>query len=317
MKNKNNLILIAVLLVLAVGTIYQMGIFPGKSSLSTDEIKSKVETYFTNNNLSGFSVIDVFKYKKGLYTVKVEGGGTEHELYVTEDGDKFFPNGYDLNTTNIAGDTAEQTVEVEKSAKPNVELFVMSHCPYGTQVEKGILPVLKTLGDKIDFSLKFVYYAMHGEVELKEQATQYCISKNEPEKLIPYLECFLADGEGEKCISESNINKSILASCVDTADSQFSITKNLENTDTWLNGRYPLFDVYKAENDRYSIQGSPTLVINGSTVNAGRDPSSLLSAVCAGFNEAPEECNTELSSTPPSAGFGYGTGGPETDGSCN
>ena len=36
-----------------------------------------------------------------------------------------------------------------KKEKPEVELFVMSHCPFGTQIEKGMLPVARLLGDKI------------------------------------------------------------------------------------------------------------------------------------------------------------------------
>ena len=31
------------------------------------------------------------------------------------------------------------------------------------------------LKDKIDFELKFVYYAMHGEEEIDEQLRQHCI----------------------------------------------------------------------------------------------------------------------------------------------
>ncbi|MBU3941884.1 MAG: hypothetical protein KKF74_03150, partial [Nanoarchaeota archaeon] len=47
-----------------------------------------------------------------------------------------------------------------KKDKPEVELFVMSHCPYGTQIEKGMLPVARLLGDKIDFNIRFCSYAM-------------------------------------------------------------------------------------------------------------------------------------------------------------
>lgn len=53
----------------------------------------------------------------------------------------------------------------------------MSHCPYGLQMEKGIIPVVETLGDSIDFQVKFCDYAMHGQTELDEQVLQYCIMK--------------------------------------------------------------------------------------------------------------------------------------------
>ncbi|MEM2131153.1 MAG: GILT family protein, partial [Candidatus Woesearchaeota archaeon] len=74
---------------------------------------------------------------------------------------------------------------MEKKDKPEVQLFVMSHCPFGTQMEKGILPVVELLGNKIDFKVRFVYYAMHGEVEVKEQLRQYCIQKEQQDKYLP------------------------------------------------------------------------------------------------------------------------------------
>ena len=94
------------------------------------------------------------------------------------------------------------------------------------------------------------------------------------------------------------------------------MTENFENEDTWLNGRFPLFDVYKAENEEYGVRGSPSLVINGKSVSAGRDSASLLSAICSGFETAPEECETSLSATSPAPGFGYEGSGSATTATC-
>lgn len=188
-----------------------------------------------------------------------------------------------------------------------VDLFVMSHCPYGTQAEKGMLPVAKLLGDKIDFNLKFVYYAMHptsGEVE--EQLNQYCIQKEQKDKLFDYLECFLTDSDGERCLDETGIDRTALEACTSAADEEFAITENLEDTSLWLNGRYPLFNINKEENEIYGVGGSPTLVINDEVISgAPRDSVSLLSIVCSAFNEQPEECLTEFEYSVPSPGFGW------------
>ncbi len=66
----------------------------------------------------------------------------------------------------------------------------MSHCPYGTQIEKGILLVFRALGNKIDAQFKFVNYAMHEETELAEQLRQYCIMTKEPQKFYDYRIAF-------------------------------------------------------------------------------------------------------------------------------
>jgi hypothetical protein len=216
--------------------------------------------------------------------------------------------------TNSATKATEQekplatNATIEKSEKPKVELFVMSHCPYGTQIEKGILPVLETLGDNIEFTLKFCSYAMHGEKELQEQLRQYCIQKEEPNNLLAYLTCFLKEGNSENCVAATNIDTENLVTCITTTDTEYEVISNYADKSTWLSGAYPLFDVHKTDNEDYGIKGSPGLVINGTVAsNVSRDPASLLSTICNAFDEKPEECNTTVSSDVPAPGFGEGT----------
>jgi hypothetical protein len=199
--------------------------------------------------------------------------------------------------------------EIPKTDKPTVELFVMSYCPYGTQIEKGILPVLDTLGAKIDYKMKFVSYAMHEKLEIDENLKQYCIQKNEPKKLSVYLKCFLKDDKkAADCLKTALVNPTTLSSCIAATDKQFKITESYNNKASWSNGSYPPFDVDKDANDKYSVKGSPTLVINGVEASAaGRDSASLLKTICSGFKTAPKECSTELSATAPAPGFGEGT----------
>jgi len=148
-----------------------------------------------------------------------------------------------------------------------------------------------------------------GEVE--EQLNQYCIQKEQPTKLLPYLKCFLDKGDGAACITETKVDKTKLAACTKKADSEFSVSKNKADKSTWLSGYYPLFNVDKALNEKYGIQGSPTLVINGEQVSSARDPNSYLNVICQAFTEgkAPASCDTQLSTTAYGAGFGYDTTG--------
>ncbi|MGM5483713.1 MAG: DsbA family protein [Nanobdellota archaeon] len=192
----------------------------------------------------------------------------------------------------------------KKTEKPKVELFVMAYCPYGTMMEKAMLPVVETLGDNIDFQLKFVDYAMHDKKEIDEQIIQYCIQNNNEEKLLPYLKCFLEDGKTDACLSEVGISKENINSCVEKTDKKFGITEAYEDDTQWK-GRFPPFTIHKEDNEKYNVKGSPHLVINGAQPKVGRNPSALLDAVCSKFIEAPEECNETLSSKTPSSGFGF------------
>jgi len=196
---------------------------------------------------------------------------------------------------------------VPKSDKPKIELFVMSHCPYGTQIEKGMLPVLGVLGDDVDFDLNFVYYAMHGEVEVKEQTRQYCIQRDQKELYLDYLTCFLEDGNSERCLLETGVDTSKVDSCSEEIDQEFGITAAYDDKASWLSGRYPLFNTDKEDNQKYGVRGSPTLIINGATVSSARDSASLLRTVCNAFNEKPDSCNTQFDSVAPGPGFGFDT----------
>lgn len=268
--------------------------------------------------------VKVINESEGLYQLKIDVGGQAFDSYISKDGKMLFPSGIDTTEELPDVDTSivdEETAapEVKKSDKPVVEAFIMSHCPYGTQIEKGLIPVMKTLGDKADIKIKFVYYAMHGAVEVNEQLNQYCIQKEYPSKFVDYLTCFLEDGDGAGCMAEVKITEDDISSCVKETDEAFEITNNLNDQASWLSGRFPKFNIDLADNQKYGVQGSPTLVINGEQVNAGRDAASILSAVCASFNNAPAECDTDLSSYGiPGPGFGWTNSGAasSTNGGC-
>lgn len=287
--------------------------------ISIDEAKVKVVN-FINNNLvpkgSEVSIKEVIE-ENGLYKVTVNmANGQEVVSYLSMDGKNFFPQAMDIDTVekqNAETKTqdsaaAKETVTAPKSAKPVVEAFVMSYCPYGTQIEKGLVPVAEALGNKIDFKIKFCDYAMHGQKELNENLIQYCIQKNEPTKFYSYLKCFLsAEDKSDACVKEVKINEAKLKTCVSDTDKQYKVTEKYNDKSTWSNGTYPTFDVNKADNTKYGVGGSPTLVINGETISSARDSASLLKTICAAFDKEPSECQKALSSETPAPGFGTGT----------
>ncbi|MFA4942190.1 MAG: hypothetical protein WC564_00955 [Patescibacteria group bacterium] len=288
-----------------------------QKKLSPDEAKTKAENYINENLMANGSkaTIDKVVEENGLYKMSVNvGSGQIIDSYMTKDGTKLFPQALELqaaaeDSTGATGTedaAAAAPTEVPKNAKPVVELFVMSHCPYGTQIEKGILPVVEALGGKIDFKLKFCDYAMHGEKELKEELNQYCINKEQSPKFITYLKCFLTAGNGDDCLKQAKVDTAKMKTCVDKTDKQFKVLENFTNK-VGYKGSYPAFDVFKDDNAKYNVGGSPTLIINGTESQSKRDPQSLMNSICAGFEKTPEECQKAMSSASPAAGFGTGT----------
>lgn len=290
--------------------------------LTATEIKTKAESFINGTLMQPGTTATVADpvLENGLYKIKVSfKDGRSVDAFMTVDGKTFFPQSLAVEDTEKqaadktdkkadAANTDNQaaTTKAVKNNKPVVEAFVMAYCPYGTQIEKGLIPVVKALGNKIDFKIKFVSYAMHGDKEVKENLTQYCIQKEQTAKYLPYLSCFLKASDSAGCLSSTGIDTGKLNACTEATDKKFDISKNVADKSTYQ-GQFPPFNINKAENEKYGVQGSPTLVINGAQSEAGRDSASLLKAICGAFTKAPKECSTKLSAESPAPGFGEGT----------
>jgi len=294
-------------LVVIVILFVKGGGFTG-GAISESEASDKLTAFV---EAQGGTVDIVSTAKEGsLYKITMNYQGEEIPVYVTNDGKYLIPSLVPLSAQDAgaeqtaASGTAARTQEVPKSAKPVVELFVMALCPYGLQMEKGALPVANLLKDKIDFKIKFVYYAMHGQKEIDENTNQYCIQKEQSSKLNSYLACYLDSGDGSGCLVSSGIDMTKLTACIAAADKQFKLTENFNDKGSWLSGQFPKYDVDAADNTKYNVGGSPTLIINGVQASSARDPASLLKTICGAFTTQPAECKQTLSSAAPSPGFG-------------
>jgi len=317
-KNKKYVLGVIILLLIVGFAVYKKnpdavrGLFT--KNLTQEQAKTKLVDFIEKNLVAPGTKVEIKSIadEQGLYKVVVGVAGQEITSYMSKDGSKFFPQAMDLTQADKTENNQQAAAakDVPKSDVPDVKLFVMSYCPYGTQMEKGILPVVKTLGSKIKYTLEFVDYAMHGDKEIAENLRQYCIQKTQPAKLSNYLTCFLKKGEGtsDACMTATGVVASQVSSCVAQTDAQFNVTADAADKTKWSNAQFPPFNVEKADNDQFGVQGSPTLIINGVEAQAaGRDSASLLKTICAAFNTPPKECQAKLSATAPAPGFGEGT----------
>ncbi len=318
------------ILILLIGNL--SGTISGKSVS-----EGEAEAIFLNTlkaqgaNIDDIEITDITS-QNGFYKISFDYQEEPYpvQYYLTNDGSLMGVLDSVITEESSSSESTESQ-EVPKSDKPIVELFIMSYCPYGTQAEKGIIPVIELLKDKIDFRMRYVSYLMHGEKEAEENLREYCIEEIAPEKYLDYMNCFLegdgnydidSDGDGNNdlmsngnninnCLTKAGIDTTKLENCISEADKEFSITENLNS-----GASYPKFNVDADLNEEYEIAGSPTLVINGQVVSSGRDSASYLNVICSVFNNAPTECNTQLSSTTPSPYFGWDGTGSSTSAQC-
>lgn len=307
-------IVAAVIVALVAGFVgYSMGASSGPQVGSIDKatLGSTVEKYINDNLLSasdkaqGLSYLVVADENESLGSLTgygvyaVQGSQKQQVALVYAGGGKMvIASGKALDLSKPLPAAPEQTQSpakvAPKSDKPKVELFVMSYCPYGTQMEKAILPVVSALKDKIDFKLEFTHFTLHGEKEDTENFRQMCIREEQGAKFLPYIQCILdsnnvnAPKDQSTCMKSLGIDENAVNSCIQNKAADY-------------------YAVDSALSEGYGVQGSPTLVINGTQVDSARSPSGVLSTICSAFNVAPSDCNTVLPSESAAPGFGFNT----------
>jgi 2-hydroxychromene-2-carboxylate isomerase len=184
------------------------------------------------------------------------------------------------------GSTAKQTV----AEKAKVEFYVMSQCPFGTQVEDAIAPVLKKFGGDVDFSIDFIgsekdgtFTSMHGEREVNGDKVHACAIKHSPDKYMELITCMNKNARSipdnwEDCAKQCGAPVDLIKTCY-AGDEGKSLLK-------------ASFDKATARNAR----GSPTIFIGGKPYNGGRGDLAFSRAICDAF---PKDKPGLCSSLPP------------------
>ena len=202
---------------------------------------------------------------------------------------------------------------IVKTEKPNLLLFYMSYCPYGQQAFNGIYPVLKLLGNKINFEPHFVIYenyqggsadycidsgkicSMHGISEVNEDIRQACVYKLKGlDSYLEYTNCVMSS------CSISNVDE-----CWKTCAQKNSVdVKEIEACKT--NDGISLMNKEKQLDKQYGASGSPTIILNGKDYSGGRAPENFKQQICCAFNNAPADCSKSLGEEAAAASGGCG-----------
>lgn len=286
----------------------------GTETINLEALKIDVGSYLKRNFLDGYIDnatvrVDKITDEGSLYlidtTILLNGEVVqEAPVYATKDGKKLIVG----TVMNLSNDLPKASptptpapVEVEKMERPHVEVFVMSYCPYGMQMQKAIAPVQALLNESADIELKFVGYTMHGETEIIENTRQYCVEKEYNSTIQwKYVKCFIDAGTGDaasaSCMTNLSIDTEKINACVNATHTEMKIDPKSSET-------YPIYPIHKTDADKYGVRGSPTLIINGVEVPTGgagmtaRTPEALKTAICNAYVNAPDECNVTLDSS--------------------
>lgn len=293
--NKNILyVALGLIILLAIATkgfsnldsFVSMGKNP--SNIALEYIKEQV---LKQNPAADIKLISS-KKEYGVTKVMFSIEGQEMEAYISNDGKVLFPEA-------IVIDKSELLKDIPKTNKPDVKLFTMTFCPYGSMAEELMIPLAELFKDKADIKLNYVIYenypsaaefanycldntgqycAMHGVPELKQNVREACIFKYNKDVFWNYVaytndKCTLENIE--QCWKESAAELGIDIAKIETC------FKNEAKT---------ILEEQVTLGEKHKVNGSPVLVINGVEYKGDRSEEGYKKAICAAFKVQPKEC---------------------------
>lgn len=325
---KNIAIAVLAVAVVALGYLQMGGSLSGKT-LTPQKAADTTLAFINTNMLQGgakATIVGDVKSEKGIYKFDISVNGQNFSTYVTKDGTLFFPQGIEIpvststpsannaSTTNPAPQAnSQQTCDtMAKASQANLEAFIVSNCPYGLQMQRILAEVAKGIPE-LQKNLKIKYIgsvengkitSMHGDQEAQENLKQICIREEQPAKFFDYLSCYMQEGKTDQCLTQTQIDKTKLNSCVTNPKKGLAFAQK-DFTDA----------------NKYQVSGSPTLFLNGQKASefdfGGRTAQAVKTLVCCGFNETQAFCSKNLPTDQASVGFSIQTTGGGSAGNCN
>jgi len=333
--------IVGILLIgLAIGAVvtFALSNLGGTATITGDVAATKALGFINDNLLSAQNLtaeLEDVNETNDMYLVNfqiIQGNQSLQpgSIYVTKDGKSMIIGQIiDLNAplpgaedTAAGNDTeAEKPAQTtaNKTDKPEIQMFVMSYCPFGKQAEDGLFPVVELLGDKIKLVPHFVVYekycggqdcteesynnyclgngsycSMHGLSEIKEDLRQMIVYKYYPDKFWAYVNSINANTTS-KTVEEK---WEAIAKEVGLDASEIKSKMDSEGT--------TLLAAEAALNKELKVSGSPTIFINGVKYSGGRAPEDFKKAICGAFSTAPEECSQALGNATAATSGGCG-----------
>lgn len=280
--------------------------------VSPSDCGARAIAYINNNLVTAGTTAQLVSVteKRGIYEIHATYQSQDATLYATKDCSLLFTNAMNMSGTTGSTAAAAAAPAPVKSARPVVDMYVMAFCPYGTQAEKVMSPVVTLLGAKADIRIRYItsvagttadaVESLHGPAEATEDLRQVCINKYYPDQYWPYLDAFDAS-----CYPGWQ-NTTALAVCRKSTTASLSIDDT--KIDACAQGAegIALLKADEAAAEKDSASASPTLIINGVEYSGARTPEAFKQAICNSFETAPAECNTVLPSSSASASGGCG-----------
>ncbi len=220
---------------------------------------------------------------KGLFASKEKG----HRIADDDDDERpRKPQSAAVSAGSVSGSDGFGRPPASPGVTPvELEIHVMSQCPYGIQAEGYVGPLLQKLGSDLVVKVEYIgrdtsgtLTSLHGDKEVRGDLLQVCAAKASPQ----FFDFILCQNEDAKnldtnwrgCAQRLGLSADAIAACADGVE-----------------GRALLSASFSRSQAR-GVSGSPTFFIGGEKYAGPRKTSALLSAVCDKYQgKKPAACS--------------------------
>ncbi|HSN28426.1 MAG TPA: hypothetical protein VLT45_19205 [Kofleriaceae bacterium] len=181
--------------------------------------------------------------------------------------------------------------------KKSLDLFVMSHCPYGTKAMLATKEFADAFGKDVTVAVHYIgdsaggkLQSMHGPDEVTDDQREVCAIQHygSNAKFLDFLACRSKDlkADWKDCTGKTGIDADVIQKCVDSESNTLLASS---------------FDVAK----KLAIQSSPTFLLNNRETFNAQDAADIASHYCKA-NPGLPACANKLSGAAPAQAPGGG-----------
>ncbi len=198
----------------------------------------------------------------------------------------------------------DQAMACREEKKKDLQVFVMSQCPYGTRALDAMKEVLENFGDDINFNINFIasydentdkFSALHGQPEVDENIRELCAIKHYPDnyKYMDYIWCRNKDiqsADWEPCAEEAGMDVETIKTCFEDGEGKELHKENIKI------------------GEALGIGASPTWLANNKKTFSGIDAETVKQNYCS-VNSDLAGCENTLTGNTATAGGTAPSGG--------
>lgn len=197
------------------------------------------------------------------------------------------------DTNNGKVDCADEdcagSLTCREEKKNNLQVFIMSDCPYGREAIKALKEVIANFGSTLSYEVHYIasetssgFQSLHGQYEVDEDIVQLCTKKYSPSQWFNYVYCRSTKGvngiDWKTCAKETGTDVEKIQACFSGTEGKELLRQDIKIADS------------------LGVSGSPTWLANNRYSFGGIAAEPVKASFCK-YNTGTKGCENALSTS--------------------